>query len=320
MRYEEPLFRPPSEADSLILQATVGCSWNACTYCAMYRSKRFRVRPLAEILEDIAAAAPWAESVRHVFVADGDPLGMDLDHWEPILRDLAATFPRLRRVSTYATARNLLEKTPAELRRLGELGLTLLYIGPESGDDETLRRIAKGADAADHVEAARRAREAGMEQSLIFLLGAGGRERSEVHARASGRLATAMEEAMAAAGKDPVARLRANGRAYVEFARREPALFGLMFGPYGAGGPHPVSGTGPKTGLSAFQLLQRALDDLVLDGLMSAKRRAGAESLLWSSVHGLATLANAGVSREPAVTAFDNMFPLVRKALGLGKE
>ena len=134
------------------------------------------------------------------------------------------------------------------------------------------------------------------------------------------RLATAMEEAMAAAGKDPVARLRANGRAYVEFARREPALFGLMFGPYGAGGPHPVSGTGPKTGLSAFQLLQRALDDLVLDGLMSAKRRAGAESLLWSSVHGLATLANAGVSREPAVTAFDNMFPLVRKALGLGKE
>lgn len=193
MRYEEPLFRPPSEADSLILQATVGCSWNACTYCAMYRGKRFRVRPLAEILEDIAAAAPWAESVRHVFVADGDPLVMDLEHWEPILRALAATFPRLRRVSTYATARNLLEKTPADLRRLRDLGLALLYIGPESGDDETLRRIAKGADAADHVEAARRAREAGMEQSLIFLLGAGGRDRSEIHARASGRLATAMD-------------------------------------------------------------------------------------------------------------------------------
>jgi radical SAM superfamily enzyme YgiQ (UPF0313 family) len=96
-------------------------------------------------------------------------------------------------VSTYATARNLLEKAPKELQRLRELGLALLYIGPESGDDVTLRRIAKGADAADHVEAARKAREAGLEQSLIFLLGAGGRERSELHARASGRLASAMD-------------------------------------------------------------------------------------------------------------------------------
>lgn len=127
MRYDEPLFRPPSEAESFILQA------------------------------------------------------------------LASAFPRLRRVSTYATARNLLDKSPEALRRLRELGLALLYIGPESGDDETLRRLAKGAMAAEHIEAARKAREAGMEQSLIFLLGAGGRERSEAHDRASGRLATAMD-------------------------------------------------------------------------------------------------------------------------------
>lgn len=194
MRYDEPLFRPPSEANSFILQATLGCSWNACTYCAMYRGKRYTVRPLDEVLADITeAGARFAEEVRHVFVADGDPLGMAVGHWEPILRGLAAAFPRLRRVSTYATARNLLEKTPEELRRLRELGLSLLYIGPESGDDATLRRIAKGADAADHIEAARKARAAGMEQSLIFLLGAGGRERSEAHARASGRLATAMD-------------------------------------------------------------------------------------------------------------------------------
>jgi radical SAM superfamily enzyme YgiQ (UPF0313 family) len=160
----------------------------------MYRGKRYTVRPLDEVLADIAeAGARFADEVRHVFVADGDPLGMATEHWEPILRALAAAFPRLRRVSTYATARNLLEKTPEELQRLRELGLSLLYIGPESGDDATLRRIAKGADAAAHVEAARKAREAGMEQSLIFLLGAGGRERSEAHARASGRLATAMD-------------------------------------------------------------------------------------------------------------------------------
>lgn len=194
MTYDEPLFRPPSEADSYILQATLGCSWNACTYCAMYRDKRYRVRPLDQILGDIAeAGARFAEAVRHVFVADGDPLGMGLEHWEPILEALAAAFPRLRRVSTYATARNLLEKSPEELKRLRALGLSLLYIGPESGDDPTLRRIAKGATAADHIEAARKAREAGLEQSLIFLLGAGGRDRSEEHARASGRLATAMD-------------------------------------------------------------------------------------------------------------------------------
>lgn len=219
MRYDEPLFRPPSEADSFILQATLGCSWNACTYCAMYRGKHYRVRPLDAVLADIAeAGARFAEAVRHVFVADGDPLGMALDQWEPILLALAASFPRLRRVGTYATARNLLEKSPEELKRLRELGLSLLYIGPESGDDVTLRRIAKGASAAEHIEAARKAREAGMEQSLIFLLGAGGRERSEEHARASGRLATAMDPrflstlTLTVIPGTPIARLEDQGR------------------------------------------------------------------------------------------------------------
>src|SRR5512133_3007531 len=102
MRYAEPLFRPPSEADSFILQATLGCSWNACTYCAMYRSKRYQVRPLDEILADIQeGGARQAAEVRHVFVADGDPLGMSLGQWEPLLRALASAFPRLRRVGTY---------------------------------------------------------------------------------------------------------------------------------------------------------------------------------------------------------------------------
>lgn len=219
MRYDEPLFRPPSEADSFILQATLGCSWNACTYCAMYRDKQYRVRPLDAVLADVAeAGGRYADLVRHVFVADGDPLGMEMGHWEPILLALAQAFPRLRRVSTYATARNLLEKTPAELHRLRELGLSLLYIGPESGDDVTLRRIAKGASAAEHTEAARKAREAGMDQSLIFLLGAGGRERSEEHARASGRLATAMDPkflstlTLTVVPGTPISRLEDQGR------------------------------------------------------------------------------------------------------------
>jgi radical SAM superfamily enzyme YgiQ (UPF0313 family) len=194
MRYEGDMYRPPSEAYSYILQATVGCSWNACTYCCMYRDKHFRVRKLAETLEDIALAREaHSGEIDKVFVADGDALAMDMDHWVPILEACRASFPRLRRVSAYATARNLLEKTPEDLRRLRDLGLGLLYIGPESGDDATLKRIAKGATFEEHVNAARRAHDADMQLSAIFLLGAGGVARTHEHAEASARLATGMD-------------------------------------------------------------------------------------------------------------------------------
>ena len=160
----------------------------------MYHDKQYHVRPLAETLEDIAMAGrSFGDQVRKVFVMDGDALAMNLELWEPILQSLSTTFPNLRRVSCYATALNLLEKSPEELQRLRDLGLKLLYIGPESGDDITLKRIAKGADSADHVEAAAKARQVGLKQSLIFLLGAGGVERSVEHATASARLATAMD-------------------------------------------------------------------------------------------------------------------------------
>lgn len=194
MHYEEPVFRPPSEANSFLIQATIGCSWNHCTYCAMYRGKQYRVRPTEEILEDIAEGGrAYGAQVRKAFIMDGDALAMSMDVWEPVLRALAAALPKLRRVGCYATAINLLEKTQAELERLHTLGLKLLYIGPESGDDATLKRIAKGATFADHVEAASKARSAGLKQSVIFLLGAGGVERSAEHAAASAKLATAMD-------------------------------------------------------------------------------------------------------------------------------
>jgi radical SAM superfamily enzyme YgiQ (UPF0313 family) len=219
MRYEEIVYRPPSEAQSYILQATIGCSWNACTYCDMYRHKRFRVRDLDDVLEDIRLAREtFGPQVKKVFVADGDALAMSMDAWEPILRACREAFPGLRRVSTYATAMNLLEKEPAELQRLREHGLTLLYIGPESGDDVTLKRIAKGADFADHERAARLAREAGMQQSLIFLLGIGGVERSREHVADSARLASAMDPrflsllTLTVIPETPIARLAARGR------------------------------------------------------------------------------------------------------------
>jgi radical SAM superfamily enzyme YgiQ (UPF0313 family) len=201
MRYIGKVYRPPSEAHSYLLQATIGCSWNHCTYCDMYSDKRkFRVRPLEDTLADIdAAAARYGRGVEKVFVMDGDALVLPVDHWEALLTRLASRFPSLRQVSCYATAGNVLEKTPAELTHLRSLGLSLLYIGPESGDDVTLKRIAKGATFAEHAAAAERAHGAGLSMSTIFLLGAGGVARSAEHAEASGRLITAMAPAFASA-------------------------------------------------------------------------------------------------------------------------
>src|SRR5690606_3088271 len=194
MRYEGAIYRPPSEADAYILQATIGCSWNHCTYCDMYRAKKYRVRSREEILEDIRAAALlFGEKVEKVFVADGDALGMETELWLEILEACRSAFPRIRRVSAYATAMNLLRKTEEELARLRSAGLSLLYVGPESGDDFTLERIAKGAGFDEHVEAAQKARRAGIELSAIFLLGVGGVERSQAHAEGTARLITEMD-------------------------------------------------------------------------------------------------------------------------------
>lgn len=219
MRYEGKLYRPPSEAHSYILQATIGCSWNKCTYCDMYRDKTFRIRDLAETLQDITSAGgAFGGDVEKVFVADGDALIMPLDHWLPILAACRRSFPNLRQVSCYAMATNLNEKSPEDLHTLREHGLDLLYIGPESGDDAVLKRIAKGSTFDDHVEAAQRAKAAGMKMSAIFLLGAGGKERTDKHALASARLATAMDpEYMAAltltvVPDTPIATLARRGR------------------------------------------------------------------------------------------------------------
>jgi radical SAM superfamily enzyme YgiQ (UPF0313 family) len=194
MRYEGQIYRPPSEADAYILQATIGCSWNHCTYCDMYREKAFRVRDLDETLADIRTAGQsFGDNVTKVFVADGDALVLDLPHWEAILPACRDAFPRMKRVSAYATAMNVNDKSVDDLKRLRELGLSLLYMGPETGDDVTFKRIAKGSSFDEHVEAARRAHEAGMKVSAIFLLGAGGTERSKEHAEGSAKLITEMD-------------------------------------------------------------------------------------------------------------------------------
>ena len=195
MDYVGKIYRPPSEADAFILQATIGCSWNHCIYCDMYRDKTFRVRDLSATLDDLdAAGRVHGDEVEKLFVADGDALVLPMDHWRAILGRARTVFPRLRRVSCYAMARNVLSKSDIELRELRAGGLSLLYIGPESGDDATLKRIAKGDNAAAHVLAAERAHAAGMQLSVIALLGIA-MDRSDEHARATGDLVTRMNPA-----------------------------------------------------------------------------------------------------------------------------
>ncbi len=219
MRYEGQIYRPPSEADAYILQATIGCSWNHCTYCDMYRDKSFRVRDLEETLEDIRTAGrSFGGTVTKVFVADGDALVLDLEHWEAILTACRNAFPSLKRVSAYATAINLNGKSGDELKRLRELGLSLLYMGPETGDDVTFKRIAKGSNFEEHVQAAKRAHDAGMKVSAIFLLGAGGTERTEEHAEGSAKLITEMDPEFVSAltltivPGTPIAKMQAQGK------------------------------------------------------------------------------------------------------------
>lgn len=219
MRYEGKIYRPPSEADAYIVQATIGCSWNRCTYCDMYREKVYRVRETDAVLEDLRTAAAIARSrVDKVFVADGDALGMPMENWLPLLAAAQAGFPLLRRVSCYATAINILQKTPEELATLRAAGLSRLYVGPESGDDATLKRIAKGSTFAEHAEAAARARAAGIELSVIVLLGIAGTERAREHAEGTARLITAMDPAYVGAltttvvPGTPLHKLQARGR------------------------------------------------------------------------------------------------------------
>jgi len=193
MRYVEPVFRPPSEAQSLILQVTVGCSHNACSFCAMYRSKRFQVRPLDELREEIAEAARDWPDTRRVFLGDGDGLAAPTALLLEVLRELKACLPRLRRVSIYATPMNLRDKGSADLRELRGAGLDLYYLGLESGSDEVLRAMGKGCTWVEAVDAVSVGRGAGLRSSVMVLLGLGGVEGSAVHAEASARAVNAMQ-------------------------------------------------------------------------------------------------------------------------------
>ncbi len=192
MRYQGPVFRPPSEAHSYILQVVYGCSWNRCTFCHMYPGVPFRLRPLDEILEDIAAARRELGPIRRVFLGDGDAMVLGERRLMAILDALNETFPELERVGIYADAKGILRKSDETLRRLVAAKLGIVYIGLESGSERVLRRLRKEATAAQMTEAMQRAHGAGLQTSVIALIGAGGRELSTEHADETARVVTEM--------------------------------------------------------------------------------------------------------------------------------
>lgn len=191
IEYSMPYFRPPSEAKSFILQATIGCSHNECTYCAMYRreTQRFRMRTMDEIKKIIDYAAGAAE-IERVFIADGNALVMPQRRLVEIMEYLHQKCPSLERVTMYANVSDVLRKGVANLRELRRLGLKMVYIGFESGDDVVLERIKKGANYEETVRASRMLKDAEIMNSAMVLLGIGGVERSHEHAEATGRLLT----------------------------------------------------------------------------------------------------------------------------------
>ena len=193
LKYEGTLYRPPSEADSLILQATIGCSWNRCSFCAMYRDKKFRVRPLEELKAEIARVDDAFGAPAKVFLADGDALIAKASFLEALLDHLRATWPSLRRVSCYASPQALQVRSVDEMARLKNKGLGLYYLGIESGDDEVLQQLDKGVDGAEMTRVALKAQEAGVKLSTMILLGAGGRARSREHALASAAVVNAIQ-------------------------------------------------------------------------------------------------------------------------------
>ena len=191
IHYSFPLYRPPAEADNIIIQATLGCSHNRCSFCSMYKSKRYAIRPLNEIQQEIEALTHAYPNANKVFLADGDALALPTDHLAKLLRLLKTSFPRLSRVSLYATAQNFLEKSVDELKELRSGGLSLAYFGIESGNSELLCKIDKGVNADQMIEALRRAYEANIKISATVILGIGGIEHTREHIHDTAKLINA---------------------------------------------------------------------------------------------------------------------------------
>ena len=185
MHYSGAVYRPPSEAHSLIVQCTLGCSHNRCAFCIMYKAKNFAINPLEQVLGDLAEARAYYPRIERVFLADGDALILPMDYLLTVLDYIREHFPECERVSAYASTKALMRKTDAELQTLREHGLAMVYVGLESGDEALLKKYDKGVTAGEIVEHSLRAKAAGMTLSITAINGMGGKEQSEEHALAT---------------------------------------------------------------------------------------------------------------------------------------
>lgn len=192
MRYEGNIYRPPSEAYSLLLQVTIGCSHNTCTFCSMFIDKQFRVRPQEEIFEDIDDARKRYTIVRRVFLCDGDALCLSNDRLIPILDKIKADFPECERINAYGNAIDVLNKTPEELEELYRHGMRMVYIGAESGDPKVLEAINKGSTREEIIKAVHMIEDSGMKASVTFISGLAGKAGWRDHAILTGTMISEM--------------------------------------------------------------------------------------------------------------------------------
>jgi radical SAM superfamily enzyme YgiQ (UPF0313 family) len=198
MRYDGPIYRPPSEADSLLVQATVGCPHNLCTFCMVYKNGvKFKVRPVADIKADLdEAAATYGSMVRTVFFPAGNTIAMPVAALAEICRYSYTLFPHLERITVYGSSQYIQVKGPDQLQTLAQAGLGRIHVGVESGDDLILTRIRKGATARDHIRAGQMARAAGLDLNAYVMVGIGGQDRSETHARETARVISDIQPAV----------------------------------------------------------------------------------------------------------------------------
>lgn len=188
VHYDEPVFRPPGEANSVIIQATLGCSWNRCAFCEMYTSKQFKLRSQAEVFSDIKALSGFYKGAKKIFLADGNAFVLSANKLKVLLEQINLCFGRIQRVSAYALPKDILNKTDDELQELRLLGLRLLYVGIETGDEELLRLINKGETYNSILKGVLKAHKAGIDTSIMIINGLGGEQYYEQHALHSAKI------------------------------------------------------------------------------------------------------------------------------------
>ena len=191
LNYDAPLYRPPSEANSLIFQVTLGCSFNQCSFCDMYRSKEYSERTWDEVKGEIDMMAKIMPDTQRVFLADGDAINLSTEYMLKILKYIREKFSSIERISCYAMPMNLLKKTPEDLQKLHDAGLNMLYLGIESGSDIVLRKVTKGATSKTIIKACNKAKDVGFKLSCMVILGLGGKKYSKENAIETGKVISA---------------------------------------------------------------------------------------------------------------------------------